>query len=130
MRFTFPNAHWVACPSMTVGCCALFLQGKPHQPCAVGVQHPSSVCGKWILGCRAGMYPVTLTFTDSYPSKPPACHLPERFFHPKCVRGCADATCWLALTQKSNNPTLSALSGPRCVTGLHGVACMVSHARQ
>ena len=32
------------------------------------------------------MYPVTLTFTDNYPSKPPACHLPEHFFHPKCVR--------------------------------------------
>jgi len=29
-----------------------------------------------------GLYPVTLTFTNDYPSQPPACHFPEGFFHP------------------------------------------------
>lgn len=30
------------------------------------------------------MYPVTLVFSDDYPSKAPECHLPANFFHPKC----------------------------------------------
>jgi ubiquitin-protein ligase len=29
-----------------------------------------------------GLYPVTLTFTDDYPIKPPSCAFPEGFFHP------------------------------------------------
>ena len=30
----------------------------------------------------AGQYPLTLKFTEDYPTKPPACSLPAGFFHP------------------------------------------------
>ena len=29
-----------------------------------------------------GLYPVSLIFTESYPSKPPECKFPPGFFHP------------------------------------------------
>lgn len=38
--------------------------------------------GKKGTDWESGLYPVTLTFTDDYPIKPPSCAFPEGFFHP------------------------------------------------
>jgi ubiquitin-conjugating enzyme E2 I len=50
---------------------------------------------------EGGTYPVTLTFTDSYPSKAPLCRLPPGFFHPNlypsgkvCLSIVNDETGW------------------------------------
>ncbi|KAL6047489.1 SUMO-conjugating enzyme sce1 [Balamuthia mandrillaris] len=31
---------------------------------------------------EGGMFPITMEFTDDYPSKPPKCRFPAGFFHP------------------------------------------------
>ncbi|RVX23541.1 SUMO-conjugating enzyme SCE1 [Vitis vinifera] len=40
------------------------------------------VCGSFQTDWEGGYFPLTLHFSEDYPSKPPKCKFPQGFFHP------------------------------------------------
>ncbi|KAI4308041.1 hypothetical protein L6164_031160 [Bauhinia variegata] len=67
---------------------------RSEEPAAAGSSNKMSVPGKSIDGFHAkrtfrmktdwegGYFPLTLHFSEDYPSKPPKCKFPQGFFHP------------------------------------------------
>jgi ubiquitin-conjugating enzyme E2 I len=65
---------------------------KPHgfyaRPVTVGdgsvdiLKWECQIPGKKDTDWHGGYYPLTMEFSEDYPSKPPKCKFPEKFFHP------------------------------------------------
>ena len=53
-------------------------EGRGGQPPQVGISIPGKKSTLW----EAGFYPLTMEFSEDYPSKPPKCRFPQGFFHP------------------------------------------------
>ena len=53
-------------------------EGRGGQPPQVGMPIPGKKSTLW----EAGFYPLTMEFSEDYPSKPPKCRFPQGFFHP------------------------------------------------
>lgn len=88
-----PNSLFLFCPLYVMRFCLHYCLGFNYPP--------ASMQTDW----EGGYYPLTLHFSEDYPSKPPKCKFPQGFFHPNVYP--SGTVCLSILNEDSVSQTIS-----------------------